>query len=241
MESSHIVKSFDEELGQIETLLLEMGGLVETQIAESMEGLVTGDMELCEKVRKDDAKVDALEMKTDELAVRLLALRQPVATDLRTIVCALRISSNLERIGDYSKNVAKRAVLIEGETKFGSSTNTLKRMAKMVKAMVGDVLDAFVARDVAMADELRQRDEEVDHMHNTLFRELLTHMMEDPRSITTCMHLLFIAKNLERVGDHVTGIAEQISYLVNGELPDDDRPKSDLVESISEKPVKAAG
>ena len=101
--------------------------------------------------------------------------------------------------------------------------------------------DAFVARDVAMADELRQRDEEVDHMHNTLFRELLTHMMEDPRSITTCMHLLFIAKNLERIGDHVTGIAEQISYLVNGELPDDDRPKSDLVESISEKPVKAAG
>ncbi|MCB1384526.1 MAG: phosphate signaling complex protein PhoU [Nitratireductor sp.] len=237
MEPSHIVRSFDEELGQIESLLLEMGGLVETGIAESVEALTNADAELCEKVIREDKKVDALEMRIDQMAVQLLARRQPMADDLRTVVCALRISSNLERIGDYAKNIAKRGKVLGGQARVGSSVNTLKRMAKMVRAMVGDVLDAFVARDTAMADELRLRDEEVDHMHNTLFRELLTHMMEDPRNITPCMHLLFIAKNLERMGDHVTGIAEQISYLVNGVMPVDDRPKSDLVETIARNPI----
>lgn len=240
MERSHIVKSFDEELGHIESLLLEMGGLVEIQIAESIEALLVGDSELAEKVRNDDRKVDMLEMKTDETAIRLLALRQPMAGDLRAVVCALRVSSNLERIGDYAKNIAKRSQLIGGKASIGSASNTLKRMGRMVQTMVGEVLDAFVNRDVAMAEELRTRDEEVDHMHNTLFRELLTHMMEDPRNITSCMHLLFIAKNLERMGDHVTGISEQIAYLVNGTLPDEDRPKSDLLEAIGADARKAS-
>ena len=238
METTHIVKSFDQELGQIESLLLEMGGIVETQIAESIDGLINRDIDLCQKVRKDDKKVDQLEVRTDELAIRLLALRQPMAADLRSVVCALKVSTNLERVGDYAKNIAKRGIILAEYPPIGSSSNTIKRMGKMVREMVGQVLDAFVKRDVAMANELRRRDEEVDHMHNTLFRELLTHMMEDPRNITTCMHLLFVAKNIERMGDHVTGVAEQITYLVTGVLPDDDRPKSDLMESINEKREK---
>ncbi len=233
MESSHIVKSFDEELGTIESKLLEMGGIVETLIDDSVIGLVNRDKELCSKVIRDDRRVDALEIETDELAVRLLALRQPMAADLRSVVCALRVSTNLERIGDYAKNIAKRAMIIADDAPVGSSAATLKRMGKMVREMVGDVLDAFVKRDTNMAEELRRRDEEVDHMHNTLFRELLTHMMEDPRNISASMHLLFIAKNLERMGDHVTSIAEQIIYLVTGALPDEDRPKSDLIATIA--------
>jgi len=231
METTHIVKSFDQELGQIESRLLEMGGLVENQIKEAIEGLISRDIRLCEKVRRDDRKVDALEVQTDELAVKLLALRQPMAADLRSVVCALRVSTNLERIGDYAKNIAKRAIILAEEGEIGSSENTIKRMGKMVREMVSDVLDSFIKRDQEMAEELRRRDEEVDHMHNTLFRELLTHMMEDPRNITPSMHLLFIAKNLERMGDHVTGIAEQITYLVSGSLPDDDRPKSDILST----------
>lgn len=233
MSTSHIVKSFDQELSQIESKLLEMGGLVEAQIEDSVAGLINRDLELCEAVKKKDRRVDALEVETDELAVRLLALRQPMAADLRSVVCALRVSTNLERIGDYAKNIAKRGVLLAGEAPVGSSSNTIKRMGKMVRGMVSDVLDAFVKRDLEMANELRLRDQEVDLMHNTLFRELLTFMMEDPRNITNCMHLLFIAKNLERMGDHVTGIAEQISYLVTGALPDEDRPKSDLITAIA--------
>lgn len=233
MESSHIVKSFDEELGTIESKLLEMGGIVETLIDDSVIGLVNRDKELCSKVIRDDRRVDALEIETDELAVRLLALRQPMAADLRSVVCSLRVSTNLERIGDYAKNIAKRATIIADDAPVGSSAATLKRMGKMVREMVGDVLDAFVKRDTNMAEELRRRDEEVDHMHNTLFRELLTHMMEDPRNISASMHLLFIAKNLERMGDHVTSIAEQIIYLVTGALPDEDRPKSDLIATIA--------
>jgi phosphate transport system protein len=232
MATTHIVKSFDQELGQIESRLLEMGGLVENQIREAVDGLILKDVQLCEKVRRDDRKVDALEMQTDELAIRLLALRQPMAADLRSVVCALRVSTNLERIGDYAKNIAKRAIILSEMGDIGSSGNTIRRMGKMVREMVSDVLDSFIGRDVDMAEELRKRDEEVDHMHNTLFRELLTHMMEDPRNITPSMHLLFIAKNLERMGDHVTGIAEQITYLVTGSLPDSDRPKSDILSSL---------
>lgn len=235
MESSHIVRSFDEDLGQAESLFLEMGGLVETQIADAAEALVKRDTELAEKVRERDREVDALEVKIDELAVRVLALRQPMAEDLRMIVSALKVSANLERIGDYAKNVAKRTTVLAGEPPIGSSADTIRRMSKLVREMLAGVLDAYVARDLAAAEDIRKRDEEVDQIHNALFREILTYMMEDPHTITTCMHLLFITKNIERIGDHVTGIAEQVHYLVSGTLPADERPKGDVTSYISQQ------
>ena len=227
MESAHIVKSFDEDLRQIQSMILEMGGLVELQINQSVSSLVDRDIELAEKVRADDKQVDALDAKIDKATLLTLTLRQPVADDLRNVVCALKVSSSLERIGDYAKNIAKRTQALANTSSVGTSEKTIRRMGDMVQKMVADVLDAYIKQDVALADELRIRDEEVDHIHNTLFRELLTYMMEDPRSITPCTHMLFIARNLERMGDHATAIAEQIHYVVTGSLPEEDRPKSD--------------
>ena len=231
--TAHIVKSFDQELAQIENMILEMGGLVENQITRSIQALLTRDEEEAKAVRAEDKAVDMMETRVDEMALKVLALRQPMAADLRSVVCALKVASNLERIGDYAKNIAKRTVVISDATSVGSSEKTLKRMGQLVQKMVQDVLNAYVAKDLAMADELIQRDEEVDHMHNTLFRELLTHMMEDPRHITPSMHLLFIAKNLERMGDHTTAVAEQIHYAVTGKVPDDARPKSDVTSQMT--------
>lgn len=238
MENAHIVKSFDQELGQIESMLLEMGGLVETQISESVTALVARDVELSEKIREDDRRVDALEEKIDEFAQRVLIHRQPMAADLRAVICALKVTTNLERIGDYAKNIGKRTSVLAEFDSVGSSANTIRRMGGLVQQMVRDVLDAYVARDIEMAKDLRQRDEEVDHMHNTLFRELLTHMMENARSITPCMHLLFIAKNIERMGDHTTAIAEQVHYLVSGSLPRESRKKGDMTSLMSIDPEK---
>ncbi len=233
MNNAHIVKSFDNELAQIENLILEMGGIVETQIVECVKALTSRDEELAMKVRTDDKSVDALDTRIDDLTLRTLALRQPMAQDLRSVICALKVASNLERIGDYSKNIAKRSVVLGGTDHVISAEKTITRMGAMVQVMVADVLNAYVAKDVKMADELILRDEEVDHMHNTLFRELLTYMMESPKFITSGMHLLFVAKNLERMGDHVTGIAEQIHYVVTGSIPDDDRPKGDFTSQIT--------
>ena len=232
MDNAHIVKSFDEDLTQIESLILEMGGMVENQIMLSINALIARDEELATSVRAADKAIDALETQLDEMAIKVLALRQPMASDLRNVVCAMKVSANLERIGDYAKNIAKRTVALKDTASVGSSEKTLRRMGEMVQQMIADVLNAFIAKDVAMADELIARDEEVDQLHNTLFRELLTYMMEDPRNITTCMHLLFIAKNIERMGDHTTAVAEQIHYVVTGKLPEDDRPKSDLTSQM---------
>jgi phosphate transport system protein len=165
--------------------------------------------------------------------VRLLALRQPMAEDLRIIVAVMKVAANLERIGDYAKNIAKRSSVLIGAPPVGSSANTLKRMNKLVTDMINDVLDAFINRDIESANDIRLRDEEVDLMHNTLFRELLTYMMEDPRNITSCMHLLFIAKNIERTGDHTAQIAEQVHYMVSGTLPEEKRPKSDRTSTMT--------
>ncbi len=227
MENEHIVKSFDEELTQIENMTLEMGGLVETQILESIIALCNRDQELAQKVRLDDKTVDVLESQINDLTLRTLALRQPLATDLRSVICALKVSSNLERIGDYAKNISKRTQVLADIKSVGTAERTIKRMGEMVQKMVADVLDAYIRKDLAMADEIRLRDEEVDYIHNTLFRELLTYMMENPSNITLCMHLLFIARNLERMGDHATGIAEQVHYVVTGSAPEERRPKAD--------------
>lgn len=227
MEEAHIVSGFDKDLKKTEALLIEMGGLVEHQLAEATEALIDRDLDRAARVRAGDKAIDALEQKINERAVRLIALRQPMAQDLRMIVTIMKISASLERIGDYAKNMAKRVEALVETRPVGSSARTLRRMSEMVQAMIADVLDAFIRRDIAAADEVRARDEEVDSVHNTLFRALLTHMMEDPRRITPAMHLLFIAKNIERAGDHTTSIAEQIHYLIRGSLPEEKRRKND--------------
>lgn len=234
MANAHIVKSFDEDLSQIENLILEMGGIVEGQISECVKALTGRDEDLAMKVRADDKAVDELETRIDELTIKTLALRQPMARDLRNVVCALKVASNLERVGDYAKNIAKRSIVLKDSDRIASAEKTIIRMGDLVQAMLSDALNAYVAKDVTMADELLLRDEEVDHMHNSLFRELLTYMMEKPQTITEGMHMLFVAKNLERMGDHITGVAEQIHYAATGVVPDDDRPKSDLTAQLME-------
>ncbi len=228
MDSEHIVKRFDDDLRKIESLIAQMGGLVETQISDAITALTRHDQALGQKVRENDKRIDDLEMEVDDAVVRVIALRQPKAQDLRAVIAVLKAASSLERIGDHAKNIAKRASVLGDIRSIGSSNNVLKSMSRIVQEMLKDVLDAYVSRDIEMADQVRLRDEDVDQMHNTLFRELLTYMMEDPRSITQCMHLLFIAKNIERMGDHTTGIAEQVHYIIAGAMPDDERPKRDM-------------
>ncbi len=232
MEKTHIVHAFDRDLARITSLLLEMGGLVETQLNDSMLALVSRDSKLSKKVKKGDQRINVLENRINEKAVRLLALRQPMAEDLRTIIAVMKVASNLERMGDYAKNIAMRTSVLVQMPPVGSSASTIQRMSRMVHCMIIEVLDAFVNRDLDTAEDIRLRDEEVDLMHNALFRELLTYMMEDPRNISPCMHLLFIAKNIERAGDHTVQIAEQVHYLVSGEMPRERRPKGDRTSTM---------
>ncbi len=239
MDQEHIVKSFDQDLNQIESLIIEMGGLVEAQITDAATALKRRDVELGGKVISGDKRIDALESDIDQAVVRILAQRQPMAQDLRAVVVAPKIASNLERIGDYAKNIAKRTSVLAKTEPIGSSAGTIKRMCALVQDMVKDVLNAYVSRNAETADDVRMRDEEVDQMHNTLFRELLTYMMEDPRAISPCMHLLFIAKNVERMGDHTTSIAEQVHYMVSGEIFDEERPKSDTTSTTFIEPDAA--
>jgi phosphate transport system protein len=227
MKDPHIVRSYDRDLETIQALIMKMGGLVEAAILEAAQSLETRDEELAESVRNGDRAIDALEEKVNEEAARLLALRQPSAGDLRTVLSVMKISANLERIGDYAKNMAKRTGVLLQMTPIDGSAGATRRMAKTVEMMLKDALDAYIQRDTELAQDVRLRDQEVDQMYNALFREFLTFMMEDPRNITACMHLHFIAKNIERMGDHVTSIAEQVIYLVSGRLPEDDRPKAD--------------
>ena len=226
MTSDHIVKSFDEELNRLNTAIAQMGGLAEVQMAEAVQALVRRDSDAASRIIADDKKIDALEHEVDSMTVRLLALRQPMAEDLRAIIVALKISSDLERIGDYAKNIAKRIEPL-AQTPVLEQMHTLRRMATLVGGMIKTVLDAYVERDAGKAVDVIVRDEEVDALHTSLFRELLTYMMEDPRNITPCTHLLFVAKNIERSGDHATNIAENVQFLVSGEPSVDERPKGD--------------
>lgn len=227
MESEHIVKSFDEALLKLDNMVLEMGGLAEHQLAEATNALIRRDIEAAKRVVEQDKRIDTIENEIHDFTLKLLALRQPMAADLRIILAASKISSNLERIGDYAKNVAKRSTTISVNPKMGGTAQSIARMSGLVQGMIKNVLDAYVNRDVDMAADVRLRDEEVDQMHTSLFRELLTYMMEDHRNITPSTHLLFTAKNIERIGDHATGIAEQIHFMITGELPPDERPKGD--------------
>src|SRR5499427_8936978 len=204
-----------------------MGGLAESQLATAIDAVVKRDSDLAAGVVEGDAKVDQLQRDLDNLAIRLLALRQPMARDLREIFAALKIASDLERICDYAANVAKRSIALN-QTPPVRPVYALPRMAHLAQLLVKDVLDAYVARDADKAYSVWIRDAELDEMYSSLFRELLTYMMEDPRSIGPCTHLLFIAKNIERIGDHATNIAENLYYLVNGAPLEQVRPKGDV-------------
>nr|WP_227271538.1 phosphate signaling complex protein PhoU [Roseobacter sp. H9] len=233
IEDQHIASAFDRDLEAIQAQIMKMGGLVEAAIRLGAESLDTRDEDLAEKVRKADKAIDDLEEMINEEAARVIALRAPTASDLRLILSVIKISANLERIGDYAKNMAKRTGVLAQMAPVNDSTSALRRMAREVELMLKDALDAYVQRDAELALDVITRDRDVDQMYNALFREFLTFMMEDPRNITACMHLHFIAKNNERMGDHVTSIAEQVVYLVTGEHPDEPRPKADKTSMVA--------
>lgn len=229
----HIVKSYDEELEQLNNDIIKMGGLAESQIARSIESVVKRDPELASRVVADDELVDELNYQIDIQTTRLLALRQPMALDLRQIVAALKISADLERIADYAANISKRAITLSSAAPV-PPVHSVPRMSRQAQQMVKDVLDAYIARDVDKAIEVWQSDEILDNMYTSLFREALTYMIEDPRSISMCTHLLFIAKNIERIGDHVTNISETIYFMVHGDRMRVSRPKGGSdVENMS--------
>ncbi len=234
MNEQHIASAFDRDLESITGMLMKMGGLVETAILDSAKSLKDRDVELAETVRNGDKAIDALEMQVNEEATRVIALRAPTASDLRTVMTVIKISANLERCGDYAKNLAKRTTVLAEVPAVTGTDSSVVRMAREVQHMLKDALDAYIRRDAELAEDVILHDEDVDQLYNAIFRELLTHMMEDPRNITPCMHLHFIAKNIERMGDHVTSIAEQVIYLVTGEMPDEVRPKKDKTAFIAE-------
>ena len=229
MSNTHIVSAFDRDLEAVQAHVMRMGGLVEQAILDAAEALDTRDETLAAKVRQGDAAIDALEEQINSECARLLALRAPTASDLRTVLTVMRIAAALERSGDYAKNLAKRSLVLSQMSPLGATTGSVVRIARTVVVRMKEALDAYIARDVRVAQDIRYRDREVDQMYNSLFRELVTHMMEDPRNISAAMHLHFIAKNIERVGDHATSIAEQVIYLATGEVPDDERPKADVI------------
>jgi phosphate transport system protein len=226
MAAQHIIKSYDEELSRLSKMIVEMGGLAESQLAAALDAVSRRDSAVAVQVIEGDAEVDAIERELDNLAIRLLALRQPMARDLREIFVALKIGSDLERICDYAANVAKRSIALS-QTPPIQPMHALPRMAHLALRLIKDVIDAYVAHDADKALAVWRADEELDEMYASLFRELLTYMMEDPRNIGAATHLLFMAKNIERIGDHATNIAENLYYLVHGTALTEARPKGD--------------
>lgn len=216
----HIVKAFDEDITRLRGLIAEMGGLAELGIQEAMEALITGDEELGRGVVLRDRKLDALEVEVDQLAVQLLALRAPMADDLREIIAALKIAGILERIGDYAKNIGKRVGRIENRSRL-EPLALLPSMAEVAAGMVQDVLTAYAARDPILAREVISRDDKVDVFYDSIFRNLVSHMMENPATISYAAQLLFVARNLERIGDHATNVAEMVHYAAVGTYPAD--------------------
>jgi phosphate transport system protein len=215
MAEQHTVKAFDTEIGRLRGLISEMGGLAEAAIADAIDALVRHDEELAKKVVAGDAKIDALEAEVDDLAIRIIALRSPMANDLRDVVAALKIGGVVERIGDYAKNIAKRVAQVEGRKQIEPLT-LIPAMAEIAQSMVRDVLNAYAARDQYLAINVIERDEKLDNFYNSLFRNLVTHMMENPATISSAAQLLFVARNLERIGDHATNVAEMVHYAATG-------------------------
>lgn len=215
MAHEHTVKAFDEDITRLRGLIAEMGGLAEVAIGESMEALVKGNMELAEGVIARDRRIDALEAEIDKLAVRIIALRAPMADDLREVIAGLKIAGVIERIGDYSKNIARSVGKVENRKRFEPLT-LIPAMAEIAAEMVHDVLTAYAARNPELAREVVERDEKVDAFYDSIFRNLLSHMMENPSSISSAAQLLFVARNIERIGDHATNVAEMVYYAATG-------------------------
>ena len=221
--TGHIATAFDRELEELQKLILEMGELVHASIVKVNKAFKDGDLALAEQVKAEDKHIDHFDHTINELVAQIIALRAPSAIDLRLVLSALKISSNLERIGDYSKNLAKRFEALSELHQLENAPLSLDRVAYKVEEMLESALKAFSNRDVELAHKVIENDRDVDHMYNSLFRELLTFMMEDQRNISPCMHILFMIKYLERMGDHTTSISEHVIFLVTGEMPEDDR------------------
>ena len=232
--TEHTVRAYDEELDQLTAEVARMGGLAEAEIEDSLETIVRRDLNLAQAVIERDLKLDTLNLEIERRTIRLIALRQPVAADLRRTVAAMKIAGNLERCGDLAKNIAKRGVVLAESEPLTPLTRSIERMGKLVTGRLRDVLDAYTSSEVERAVAVWTRDDEIDEHYDSIFRELLTYMMGDPRTITACAHLLFIAKNLERIGDHATNIAEIVHYQITGEDMPADRPKWDSLKLRSE-------
>lgn len=225
--TEHTVKSYEEELSQLAAEVVRMGGLAEAQVNDALQAFARRDIGLAQAVIARDAKLDGLETDIERAAIRLIALRQPMANDLRRTVGAMKIANNLERAGDLAKNIAKRTLILAETEQPGPVTRSIERMGKLVAARLKEVLDAYIANSADRAISVWTRDTEVDEHYESLFRELLTYMMGDPRTITPGAHLLFVAKNLERIGDHATNIAEIVHFEITGREIISERPKLD--------------
>jgi phosphate transport system protein len=231
--TDHTHRAFDLDLQELIRMVAEMGGLAEKQIGAAMDALDRRDATLARKVVAEDQRIDALQREIEEKTILTIARRQPMAVDLREIVAALRTSNDLERIGDLAKNIAKRVMALDVDFHPQQILRGVEHMAELVLAQIKDVLDSFARRDAAKALAVWRGDEEIDAVNNSLFRELLTYMMEDPRNISFCIHLLFCAKNIERMGDHATNIAETVYYMVEGRPLTDERPKGDTTSTTT--------
>jgi phosphate transport system protein len=225
----HIVKTYGEELDQLSAEVVLMGGLAEAQVADAVEAVARRDIALAQSVVQRDHRLDELDKDVEKKCIRLIALRQPMADDLRRTVSAMKISQSLERCGDLAKNIAKRAVVVTEAEPISPITRSIERMGKLVSSRLRDVLDAYKGGKIDLAKSVWASDTEVDEHYNALFRELLTYMMGDPRTISACTHLLFMAKNLERIGDHATNIAEHIHYELTGEDYVEERPRGETL------------
>ncbi|WP_095082306.1 phosphate signaling complex protein PhoU [Mesorhizobium sophorae] len=233
MQSVHIMSAYDEELKYLSKRIAAMGGHAERMVEQAVAALVNADPGLAQKVIRDDAVLDEGQREIDDKAIIIIAKRQPMATDLREIVGAIRISADLERVGDLGKNVAKRVGAVTDGRQPTSLFRGLEALANLALTQLKEVLDVYASRSVDKIGFVRDRDDQIDAMYTSLFRELLTYMMEDPRNITPCTHLLFCAKNIERIGDHATNIAETIYYIVTGQQMSAERPKGDKTDKIS--------
>lgn len=230
--SEHTVRAFGEQLESLATGVAQMGGLAEAQFADAIEAIAKRDMALAERAIAGDPRIDQLQHTIEDQAIRVLALRQPMAIDLRDTLAAIKIASELERVGDLAKNIAKRALVLNREPPI-RLTLSLARMGKVTLGQLKLVLDSYSDRDAAGAEAVWRQDNEIDEIYNSLFRELLTYMMEDPRTISLCTHLLFVAKNIERCGDHATNIAETVYHMVSGGHLESERPKADITASTT--------
>ncbi|QJE73862.1 phosphate signaling complex protein PhoU [Aerophototrophica crusticola] len=239
MAAEHTVKAFEQELRRLSNLISQMGGVAEAQVEAAVQAVARRDVDLAGRVLQADSQLDEYERQIEQEAVRMLALRQPMGVDLREVLAALKISADLERTGDYAANSAKRSIAL-AQLPAVRPASAIPRMGRLVQEMLKDVLDAYVDRDVEKAVAAWHRDEELDDLYTSLFREVLTYMMEDPRNITPCTHLLFIAKNLERAGDHATNIAETVHFLVVGQPLTGARPKGDKSSFAVVAPEPAA-